>query len=109
VARAGIRADEVLNDLYHFSLEMGGAPSYCRWTAVELSSDNQRMLYVPEGVALPDARRCERGVLPDGVHVPPRIGGQRALERSGFRHPLADPILCARDAGYGDFVPQHVK
>jgi dTDP-4-dehydrorhamnose 3,5-epimerase len=28
-----------------------GSPSYCSWVAVELTSDNNRMLYIPEGFA----------------------------------------------------------
>jgi dTDP-4-dehydrorhamnose 3,5-epimerase len=27
------------------------SPTYCRWSAVELSAENHRMLYIPEGLA----------------------------------------------------------
>jgi len=28
-----------------------GSPTYCRWFGVELSPDNRKLLYVPEGIA----------------------------------------------------------
>ncbi len=28
-----------------------GSKTYCRWAAVELSAENRRMLYIPEGIA----------------------------------------------------------
>ena len=87
--------------------------SYCRWVAVELTDDNERMLYIPEGVA--------HGfqTLVDGSEVFYQMAAMYRPEASdgvrwndpafGIDWPLPDPIVSARDAGYGDFVPYPVK
>jgi dTDP-4-dehydrorhamnose 3,5-epimerase len=71
------------------------------------------MLYIPEGVAhgfqtLVDASEVFYQMA--AKYHPESAAGVRWNDPSfGIRWPLADPILSARDAGYGDFVPQHVK
>ena len=56
-----------------------GSPTYKEWIGVELSADNGRALYVPEGVRprLPDARARLRGALPRDRVLHAREGGVR--------------------------------
>lgn len=78
------------------------SPTYKRWTAVVLSGDNNRMLYVPEGFA---HGFC---VLSDTADVVYKTTAEFAPELEGgirwndpqlaIRWPIADPILSGRDA-----------
>jgi dTDP-4-dehydrorhamnose 3,5-epimerase len=87
--------------------------TYCRWVAVELSADNERMLYVPEGVAhgfqtLADASEVFYQMA--AMYRPESAAGVRWNDPAfAIRWPLPDPVVSARDAGYGDFVPHAVK
>ncbi len=77
-----------------------GSPTFLAWVAVELSADNHRMLYIPEGCAhgyqtLADA--TELSYLTSQLYVP--------QSATGFRHddpafaiewPL--PVACISDA-----------
>ena len=66
------------------------SPAYCQWEAVELTAENRRMLYMPEGIAhgyLTLSRRG-RGVLPRVDAVGTQGGSRRAVERSA---PLRSP------------------
>lgn len=86
------------------------SPGFRRWVAVELTAGNHRMLYVPEG--------CAHGfqTLADDSEVfyqmaamyrPEAAAGVRWNDPAfAIRWPLPDPIVSARDAGYGDF-PLH--
>jgi dTDP-4-dehydrorhamnose 3,5-epimerase len=89
------------------------SPSLCRWMAVELTAENHRMLYVPEGFA--------HGfqTLADDSEVFYQMGAMyRSDAAAGVRWndpafeihwPLPDPVISSRDAGYGDFVPHRLK
>jgi dTDP-4-dehydrorhamnose 3,5-epimerase len=78
-----------------------GSPTFGRWTSAELSADNKRQIYVPEGFA--------HGfqALTDPVEVQYRQTAFYAPETEGtiawddpdlaIAWPLPDPILSARD------------
>jgi dTDP-4-dehydrorhamnose 3,5-epimerase len=83
--------------------------TYLEWEAVELTSENRRAIYVPEGLAhgfqaLTDAAEvlydmtesyapeCARGVLWNDPAF-------------GIRWPLSDPILSDRDRSFPPFPP----
>lgn len=80
--------------------------TYGKWIAVELTADNARMLYIPEGFA--------HGfqTLADGSEVfyqmsemfhPESARGLRWNDPAlAIRWPLASPIVSGRDAGYPD-------
>lgn len=85
------------------------SPSYCKWFAVELTPENRKMLYVPEGVAhgfqtLTEATEvfyqisesywpeCARGVRWDDPLF-------------GIEWPIRDPILSQRDRTFPDHTP----
>jgi dTDP-4-dehydrorhamnose 3,5-epimerase len=80
--------------------------TYSKWIAVELTADNARMLYIPEGFA--------HGfqTLADGSEVfyqmsasfhPESARGLRWNDSAlAIRWPLASPIVSERDAAYPD-------
>lgn len=86
------------------------APTYTRWVARELTAENHRMLYIPEGVA--------HGfqTLTDGTEIfyqmsepyePAAARGVRWDDRAfaiDWPHAAA-PILSDRDRTFPDFVP----
>lgn len=83
--------------------------TYREWLTTELSADNYRMIYIPEG--------CAHGfqTLTDSAEVfyqmsvayqPDAARGIRYNDSAlGIRWPLANPTLSARDAAYPDFEP----
>ena len=83
--------------------------TYCKWFGVELSAENHRMLYVPEGMA--------HGfqTLEDGAEVyyqishhyePSAARGVRWDDPAfGIEWPFPDPILSERDRQFPDFKP----
>lgn len=82
--------------------------THCEWTSVELSSENRRTLYVPEGFA--------HGYisLTDGAEVvyhmsasydAPSARGVRWNDHAfGIQWPLDPVVMSPRDAGYADYV-----
>ncbi len=88
------------------------SPAYLRWEAAELTEDNRRMLYVPEG--------CAHGfqTLEDGTEVfyqmsetyrPEYARGVRWDDPAfGIRWPDGERIISVRDNGYLDFVPERM-
>jgi dTDP-4-dehydrorhamnose 3,5-epimerase len=83
------------------------SPTFCRWTAVELTDENRRMLYIPFGFA------HGYQTLVDGVetyyHVsapysPAHAAGVRWNDpRFGIRWPLAPTAISSRDTEWPDF------
>ena len=82
--------------------------TYKEWLAVELSADNYRMIYIPEG--------CAHGfqTLADSTEVFYQMStAYHAESARGIRYndlalnigwPIANPTLSARDAAYPDFA-----
>ena len=88
------------------------SPTYLRWHAAELSMDNHRTLYLPEGVAhgfqtLTD--ECEVHYQMGRGYVPEAARGVRwndplfAIEWP--EPPVGDRIISERDRSYGEFAP----
>jgi dTDP-4-dehydrorhamnose 3,5-epimerase len=85
------------------------SPSYCRWVGTELSAENGRALFIPEG--------CAHGfvTLADASEVFYQMGAAYAPDlASGVRWndpafaiawPLQPTIIAPRDAAYADFTP----
>jgi dTDP-4-dehydrorhamnose 3,5-epimerase len=82
--------------------------TFCRWTSVELTEDNRRMLYIPFGFA------HGYQTLTDGVetyyHVsapysPVHASGVRWNDvRFGIEWPLEPTVISTRDIAWPDFV-----
>ncbi len=83
------------------------SPTFCRWTSVELTDDNRRMLYIPFGFA------HGYQTLVDGVetyyHVsaaysPAHSSGVRWNDpRFGVSWPLEPTLISPRDTDWPDF------
>ncbi len=84
-----------------------GSPTYLNWFGVELTSNNRRMLYVPEGFAhgyqtLEDD--SEIFYMVSQFYSPEFERGIRWNDRLlGVEWPCSDPIISPKDAGYPDF------
>lgn len=83
--------------------------TFCRWVAVELTEENRRMLYVPEGVAhgfqtLVDGTELFYQ-MSETYHGDLASGVRWDDPRFGITWPIADPIISERDASFPDFVP----
>jgi dTDP-4-dehydrorhamnose 3,5-epimerase len=85
------------------------SPTYCKWVAVELTAENCRAVYLPEGVAhgfltLTDATEVFYQI--SEVYAPECARGVRWDDPSfGIRWPCDDPIISARDRQWPDFRP----
>jgi dTDP-4-dehydrorhamnose 3,5-epimerase len=84
-----------------------GSATYCRWFGVELSADNRRALYVPEGFAhgfqtLTDSAEVLYNM--SELYAPELARGARWNDpRFAIRWPLPDPVISNRDRTYPDF------
>ncbi len=80
------------------------SPTYCEWTAVELSADNYRMLYIPENFAhgfqtLEDDTEVFYQMFES--YAPDLARGVRWDDPAfGITWPIADPIISEKDRLY---------
>jgi dTDP-4-dehydrorhamnose 3,5-epimerase len=92
---------DVAIDLRHDS------PTYKQWEAVELTAQNRRMFYIPEGCAhgfqtLEDQTEVFYQI--SNVYAPEYYGGVRWNDPAfGVAWPDADRTIIARDRDYPDF------
>lgn len=81
--------------------------TYCQWTAVELTGDNRRSLYIPEGFAhgfqtLADNSEVFYQMFE--FFVPEYASGVRWDDPAfGINWPLSDPVISEKDRSYPDF------
>lgn len=84
------------------------SPTFRQWAGFELSDENRRLLYVPEGVAHGfQTLRDESDVfyLMSEMFHPEAAAGVRWNDPAfGIAWPSATPILSERDARYPDFA-----
>jgi dTDP-4-dehydrorhamnose 3,5-epimerase len=84
------------------------SPTYKEWLAVELSAENRRMLYVPEGFAhgfitLADNSEVSYQISPS--YQPESARGVRWDDPAfAIRWPFAPTVMSARDRQYADHV-----
>ncbi len=78
------------------------------WAGYELSADNHRMLYIPEGFAhgfQTCADACEVFYqMAASYHAPSARGVRWNDPAFGIRWPVPDPVVSGRDANYPDFA-----
>lgn len=83
------------------------SPTFCQWAAIELSGDNRRTLYVPEGFAhgyvtlTDDAEMLYQMSVPH--HAPAARGVRWNDPAFGIAWPLEPLVISERDASYPDF------
>ncbi|MCC5087629.1 dTDP-4-dehydrorhamnose 3,5-epimerase [Xanthomonas campestris] len=88
-----------------------GSPHFGRWTAVLLSAENKRQVWIPEGFAHGFAVLSERALfsyLCTDVYVKEADAGVRWNDAAiGIDWPISDPLLSAKDAAapFLDEVP----
>jgi len=84
-----------------------GSPTYCQWISPELTSDNRRMLFVPEGYAhgfqtLTDATEVCYQV--SQFYTPGAERGARFNDPAfSIRWPLEVTVISEKDANWADF------
>ena len=83
------------------------SPAYGRWTSLEFSANNRRMIYIPEGVAhgfqtLEDDTELFYQI--SIAYVPELARGVRWNDPAfGISWPIPNPILSDRDRSFADF------
>ena len=82
--------------------------TFKKWAAVELSAENRRMFYIPEGCAhgfQTLAPATEPFYQMSDVYAPEHAGGVRWDDPAfGIEWPDDEHIIIARDRNYPDFV-----
>jgi dTDP-4-dehydrorhamnose 3,5-epimerase len=85
------------------------SPSYTRWAGVELTAENRRTLYVPEGFAHGFQTLSDDTELFYQVSEPYAPAAERGVRWDdpafGIVWPLTDPILSDKDRVWPDFQP----
>ncbi len=80
--------------------------SYGRWFGVELSAENNRLLYVPEGVAHGFQTLADNTAvyyMISAFYAPQSARGVRWNDPAlAIDWPLADPIISGKDSGWPD-------
>ena len=83
------------------------SPTFRQWASVELSADNRRTLYVPEGFAHGYVTLTDGAELlyhMSAAHHAPSARGVRWNDRAfGISWPVEPAVISERDAHYSDF------
>jgi len=86
-----------------------GSPTHLRWHGLELTAENRRMLYIPEGCAhgfLTLADNTEVHYHISEFHRPEGARGVRFDDPAfGINWPGPVRVISARDRGYPDYQP----
>lgn len=97
-----------LGSVYDVVLDLrSDSPTFKQWVAVQLTSSNRRMIYIPEGMAhgfqtLEDS--TEVFYQMSEFFQPESARGVRWNDPAfGIEWPIAEPIISARDGSYPDF------
>jgi dTDP-4-dehydrorhamnose 3,5-epimerase len=100
--------------IYDVILDLRGeSPSFKQWVAVELTAENRRMLYIPEGFAhgfQTLENETEVFYQMSEFYAPEHARGVRWNDPAfGIQWPAEQPILSVRDRSFPDFSSQHAK
>ncbi|MFC1488305.1 dTDP-4-dehydrorhamnose 3,5-epimerase [Thermodesulfobacteriota bacterium] len=88
-----------------------GSKTYGKWDAIELSEENQQMVYIPKGFAHGFCTLSEESLVlykVDNFYTPEAEGGLRWNDNTlGIDWPVKDPLVSPKDQKLGlfkDFV-----
>lgn len=95
--------------IYDVLLDLRPAsPTHLKWFAAELTADNHRMLYVPEGLAHGFQTLVDSSEVSYQISHAYRAEFSRGVRwndpRFGIEWPLPDPILSNRDRTFPDYT-----
>lgn len=95
--------------IFDVLVDLRPGPGQGRWVGYELTADNRRMLYVPEGVAhgfltLADASEVQY-FISTAFDAASARGVRYNDPAFGIAWPAAPTVIAPRDASYPDFVP----
>ena len=86
-----------------------GSPTYCRWFGVELSADNRKLLYVPEGIGHGFQTLTNNTEIFYQISQDYRSDASRGVRWNdpvfAIDWPIANPILSERDRSFPDYTP----
>lgn len=87
--------------------------TFLNWMGVELTAENGRILYIPEGFAH-GFQTLEQGTeifyQMSEFHAPEKAGGFRWNDpRINIQWPLEVQVISERDSGYPDLNPDHFE
>lgn len=86
------------------------SPTYLKWEGFDLTADNHRQLYVPEGFAhgyITLTDNAAVAYLVSSVYAPGAEGGLRWNDPAiGIEWPEAMQEISDKDANWGDFTPR---
>ena len=84
------------------------SPTYCRWQGFELTAENCRQLYIPEGFAHGFQTLCDQaevGYLISEFYEPSAAGGVRYNDPAfAIEWPLPLTVISEKDRTWPDFV-----
>lgn len=94
--------------IYDVALDIRpGSPTFLRWMGFELSADNRRALFIPEGFAHGFQTLSDGAEVFYQMSVPYVATAARGARWNdpafAIRWPLADPFVSEKDAAYPDF------
>ena len=86
-----------------------GSPTHCRWFGVELSADNRKLLYVPEGIGHGFQTLTDNTEIFYQISQDYRSDASRGVRWNDpvftIDWPIANPILSERDRSFPDYTP----
>ena len=85
------------------------SPTFCKWFAAELTSENRKMIYVPEGFAHGFQTIADNSEviyqISESYHPESARGIRWNDPRFGIKWPIENPLLSERDAAFPEFTP----
>jgi dTDP-4-dehydrorhamnose 3,5-epimerase len=83
--------------------------TFCQWSAVELTADNRKMFYIPDGLAHGFVTLTDEAEVFYQISVPHEPASEAGVRWDdpafNIDWPIDQPLLSRRDAAFPDFQP----
>lgn len=83
--------------------------TFCQWSAVELTADNRKMFYIPDGLAHGFVTLTDEAEVFYQISVPHEPASEAGVRWDdpafNIGWPIDQPLLSRRDAAFPDFQP----